>query len=265
VRLVSYDGGFGRIEGDSIVPMGRDLKHYLETGSSEEGSPLSLDESTLLAPISDPEKIVCIGLNYKDHAAEGGADVPEKPVLFPKWANSIAGPNDPIRVPAAAVRRLDYEAELTVVIGKPARNVGVDEALDYVAGYMCANDVSARDLQREGPQWTRGKAIDTFLPTGPWLVTSDELGDPQSLAIRSIIGDEVMQDSNTSLMIWSVAELVSFISQTMTLVPGDIIPTGTPAGVGFARRPPRFLGDGDEVTIEIEGIGRITNRVEFES
>ena len=262
MRLVSFDGGFGRVDGDSIIPMGPDLLGYLHDGRAEEGDPFPLDRSALKAPVQAPQKVVCIGLNYKDHAAEQNADVPEKPVLFPKWANSVIGPNDVVEVPAAA-KKIDYEAELAVVIGRRARAVSQTDALDYVGGYMCANDVSARDLQFEGPQWTRGKAIDTFLPTGPWLVTPDEVGDPQSLAIRTVIGDEVLQDSSTAHMAFSVAELISFLSQTMTLVPGDIIATGTPAGVGFVREPSRYLADGEEVTVEIERIGSITNTVRF--
>src|SRR5919106_1964650 len=262
MRLVSFDGGFGRVDGESIVPMGQDLVSYLDTGHADDGEAFPFDMSALRAPVPSPQKVVCVGLNYKDHAAETGADVPEKPVLFPKWANSVVGPNDVIQVPQAA-KKIDYEAELAVVIGRPARSIPASDALDYVGGYMCANDVSARDLQFEGPQWTRGKAIDTFLPTGPWLVTPDEIGDPQSLGIRTIIGGEALQDSSTSLMAFSVAELISFISETMTLVPGDIIATGTPAGVGFVREPSRYLADGEEVTIEIERIGSITNRVRF--
>ena len=262
MRLVSFDGGFGRVDGDSIVPLGPDLVSYLESGRAEEGEPFRLDPSALKAPVRAPQKVVCIGLNYKDHAAEQNVDVPERPVMFPKWANSVAGPNDVVEVPAAA-KKIDYEAELAVVIGRRARRVSPTDALDYVGGYMCANDVSARDLQFEGPQWTRGKAIDTFLPTGPWLVTPDEVGDPQSLGIRTVIDGEVLQDSSTSLMAFSVAELISFISETMTLVPGDIIATGTPAGVGFAREPSRYIADGEAVTIEIERIGSITNTVRF--
>jgi 2,4-diketo-3-deoxy-L-fuconate hydrolase len=260
MRLVSFEGGFGRVDGDSVVPMGPDLMSYLDTGRADEGDPFPLDMSALKAPVRSPQKVVCIGLNYKDHAAETGGDVPERLVLFPKWANSVVGSNEVIEVPEAA-KKIDYEAELAVVIGRAARGLSESSALDVVGGYMCANDVSARDLQFEGPQWTRGKAIDTFLPTGPWLVTPDEVGDPQSLAIRTIIGGEALQDSSTYLMVFSVAELISFISQTMTLLPGDIIATGTPAGVGFVREPSRYLADGEDVTIEIERIGSITNRV----
>ena len=262
MRLVSFEGGFGRVDGDSIIPMGSDLMTFLNDGRADDGDPIPLDMSALRAPVRSPEKVVCVGLNYKDHAAETGGEVPDKPVLFPKWANSIVGPNDTIDVPAAA-KKIDYEAELAVVIGRNARGVSVSDALDYVGGYMCANDVTARDLQFEGPQWTRGKAIDTFLPTGPWLVTPDEVGDPQSLGIRTVIGGDTLQDSTTSLMVFSVAELISFISQTMTLVPGDIIASGTPAGVGFVREPSRYLADGEDVTIEIDRIGSITNRVRF--
>jgi 2,4-diketo-3-deoxy-L-fuconate hydrolase len=260
MRLVSFDGGFGRIEDDSLVPMGEDLVAYLSSRESTDSDPLPLSSVDLLAPVLRPEKIVCIGLNYKDHAAETGAEIPEQPVVFAKFANSIIGPGVDIEVPAIAAK-IDYEAELGVVIGKRAREVAADEALSYVAGYMCVNDVSARDLQFVTPQWMWGKAIDTFLPCGPHLTTADEIGDPQALAIRCLIGDEVMQDSNTSEMVFPVAELVSFVSQTMTLEPGDIIPTGTPAGVGFARTPSRYLREGEEVTVEIEKLGRLTNRV----
>jgi 2,4-didehydro-3-deoxy-L-rhamnonate hydrolase len=260
MRLVSWDGGFGRVEGEAVVPMGVDLIDYLRTGRASDGDPLSLADLALAAPVRSPEKIVCIGLNYRDHAAETGGDVPEVPVLFAKFVNSLIGPGAAIMIPPAA-QKVDYEAELAVVIGKTAREVDASDALSYVGGYSCANDVSARDLQFESTQWTRGKAIDTFLPLGPWLVTPDEVDDPQGLAIGCRIGDEVLQDSSTENMVFGVAELVSFVSQTMTLVPGDVICTGTPAGVGFARSPARYLEDGDEVTVSIEGIGDLTNQV----
>jgi 2,4-diketo-3-deoxy-L-fuconate hydrolase len=261
MRLASYDGGFGRVEGDSFVPMGDDLAGFLAGGTSRDGDAVPMDGVDLLAPISKPEKIVCIGLNYRDHAAESGQEVPPKPILFPKFSNSVIGPGDPIQIPPSA-HEVDYEAELGVVIGRDARDVAAESALDYVAGYMCVNDVSARDLQfNNGGQWMWGKAIDTFLPSGPFLVGADEVSDPQALPIRCVVNNEVLQDSNTSQMAFSVAELVSFISRTITLVPGDIIATGTPSGVGFTRTPPRFLGPGDEVTVEIEGVGTLTNRV----
>jgi 2,4-didehydro-3-deoxy-L-rhamnonate hydrolase len=260
MRLVSYEGGFGRVENDHVVPLGPSLIEYLQTGRSEQGEPTTLDSVSLLAPVLTPEKVVCIGLNYKDHAGEQGVPIPDEPVLFAKFANSVIGPSDEIQVPAAATK-VDYEAELGVVIGTECRVVSEAEALSHVAGYMCMNDVSARDLQFSSSQWTRGKAIDTFLPTGPYLTTADEIDDPQSLTIRCLIGDEVMQDSSTSKMVFSVAELISFISHTITLVPGDLIATGTPAGVGFAKEPSRYLKEGDEVSVEIEGLGTLTNRV----
>jgi 2,4-didehydro-3-deoxy-L-rhamnonate hydrolase len=260
VRLVSYDGGFGRIEDDDVVPMGSDLVEYLRDGRVDEQQPMPLVSVRLRGPVLHPEKIICVGLNYADHAAEQDVSIPKEPVLFGKFPNSIIGPGEPIEVPEA-VEKVDYEAELGVVIGKLCTDVPEAHALSHVAGYMCMNDVSARDLQFSSPQWTRGKAIDTFLPTGPHLTTSDEIDDPQSLWIRCLIGEEVMQDSSTSKMAFSVAELVSFISRTITLAPGDLIATGTPAGVGFAREPSRYLQEGEDVTVEIERLGRLTNTV----
>jgi 2-keto-4-pentenoate hydratase/2-oxohepta-3-ene-1,7-dioic acid hydratase in catechol pathway len=262
VKLVSFEGGFGRLDGDAVVPLGGDLVTYLETRESIEGAPLSVGDVRLLAPVPRPNKIICIGLNYRDHAAETGQEIPDMPILFPKYANSVIGPGASIEVPAAAVRRVDYEAELAVVVGRTAREVGVDDAQDFIAGYCCANDVSARDLQRRGgSQWMWGKAIDGFLPLGPCLVTPDEVGDPQRLAIRSVLNGEVMQSSNTEQMIFGCAELVSFVSQTITLEVGDVIVTGTPPGVGVARDPAVFMSEGDEITVEIEGLGALTNRI----
>jgi 2,4-didehydro-3-deoxy-L-rhamnonate hydrolase len=260
MRLVSFNQGFGRVEGDVVVPMGPDLVGYLATGVVEERDPIPLGELQLLAPMPRPGKIIAIGLNYRDHAAESGVALPSEPILFAKYANSIVGPGEPIVVPAATDEP-DYEAELGVVIGQRARNISTAESLAYVAGYTCVNDVSARDLQLRTSQWTRGKAIDTFLPCGPWLVTAEEVPDPQRLPIRCRLNGELMQDSSTAQMIWGVADLVSLLSQTITLEPGDLLATGTPPGVGFARRPPRFLEDGDRVAIEIEGVGTLENLV----
>jgi 2,4-didehydro-3-deoxy-L-rhamnonate hydrolase len=265
VRLVSFDGGFGRLEGDSVIPMGPDLVAYLTSREAKDGHPRALADMRLLAPINRPEKIICVGLNYRDHAAESGQPVPEEPVLFAKFSNSLIGVGAPIRLPLAAPMMVDYEAELAVVIGRPARRVSPSMALTYVAGYTCANDVSARDLQTRGGQWLHGKAVDTFLPLGPWLVTSDEIADPQKLRIRCSVNGEVLQDSSTKEMVFGVAELVSFISQTITLSPGDVISTGTPPGVGAARKPPRYLKAGDHVTVSIDGIGDLTNPVELGS
>jgi len=206
-----------------------------------------------------PQKIVCIGLNYRDHAAEQGVDLPERPLLFAKWPNTLIGSGDPIRIPAIS-QNVDYEAELGVVIGRRASGVEVDDALDFVRGYVVANDVSGRDLQFSDGQWVRGKSLDTFLPVGD-LVPASEVPDPQSLPIRAVLNGETMQDSNTSNQVFGVAEVIAFVSQAITLEPGDLIITGTPAGVGAFRKPPVWLKPGDEITIEIDGLGSITNPV----
>jgi len=211
-------------------------------------------------PIGRPGKIVCVGMNYRDHAEEAGMDVPERPILFAKWSNSLIGPGQTIALPAQS-RQIDYEAELGVVIGKQARNIPAAQALEVVAGYVCVNDVSARDLQFEDGQWSRSKSFDTFCPIGPRLAPASEIPDPQRLAIRCFVNGELLQDSSTEHMVFGVAELIAYISETMTLEPGDLIATGTPAGVGFTREPPIFLQSGDEVTVEIEGIGSLTNPV----
>jgi 2,4-didehydro-3-deoxy-L-rhamnonate hydrolase len=211
-------------------------------------------------PIDRPSKIVCVGLNYRDHAEEQGAPLPERPILFAKWPNTLAGPGDPIVVPSISTK-VDYEAELGVVIGSRVRGVSRENALEAVRGYLCLNDVSARDLQFADGQWTRGKSPDTFCPVGPELVPASEVSDPQALAIKAILNGEVMQDSSTANMVFGVAEVIEFISQAITLEPGDLIATGTPAGVGAFRDPPVFMQPGDEVTIEIEGLGALTNPV----
>lgn len=208
-------------------------------------------------------KIVCAGMNYRDHAEEAGLQVPERPVLFAKWRSSLVGPGDAIVLPGFT-SQVDYEAELGVVIGRRSRDLEVGDALDAVAGYVCVNDVSARDLQFADGQWTRAKSLDTFCPVGPRLVPADEVGDPQALRIRCLVNGEVLQDSSTANMVFSVAELVAYASRGMTLEPGDLIATGTPAGVGFTREPPIFLEAGDEVTVEIERIGALTNPVRGE-
>jgi 2-keto-4-pentenoate hydratase/2-oxohepta-3-ene-1,7-dioic acid hydratase in catechol pathway len=217
----------------------------------------------LLAPVQ-PAAILCIGLNYAAHAAEGGKAAPDRPVLFMKTPSAVQHHGEPIVLPRRLLStRVDYEAELAIVIGKPCKNVSRADALKYVLGYTCGNDVSARDWQRNGGggQWCRGKTFDTFAPLGPALVTTDELGDAGDLRITTTIGGEVLQDSRTSDMIFSVAKLVEFLSASVTLAPGTVILSGTPQGVGFARTPPRWLKAGDEVTIEIEGIGKLTNPV----
>jgi 2,4-didehydro-3-deoxy-L-rhamnonate hydrolase len=261
MRLVSYDGGFGRIEdgpeGAVVVPMGEDLVAHLAGAPVREGGPVPLEGLRLLAPVPRPGKIVCVGLNYRDHAAETGKAVPTEPVLFAKFANSVVGDSATVPIPPETAEA-DWEAELGVVVGRRASRVAVDEALSYVAGYTCMNDLSARDLQRSGGQWTRGKAIDGFLPMGPWLRTADEVPDPQALGIRCLLNGEVVQDSSTAQMVFGVAELVSVISATMTLEPGDCIATGTPPGVGMARTPPRFLREGDRLEVSLDGLGTLT-------
>jgi 2-keto-4-pentenoate hydratase/2-oxohepta-3-ene-1,7-dioic acid hydratase in catechol pathway len=215
-------------------------------------------------PIERPTKIVCVGLNYRDHAEEQGTELPAAPLLFAKWPNALIGPGEPIVIPGAS-QKVDYEAELGVVIGSRVRNVSEENALEAVRGYLCLNDVSARDLQFSDGQWTRGKSPDTFCPIGPELVSRDEVPDPQALAIRCVLNGQVMQDSTTANMIFTVAEIIAYASATMTFEPGDLIATGTPAGVGVFRDPQVLLRDGDEVTIEIEGLGALTNPVRAES
>ena len=211
-------------------------------------------------PIDVPSKIICVGLNYRDHAEEQGTELPSAPLLFAKWPNALIGPGEPIVLPRVS-DQVDYEAELGVVIGERVRDVSDANALEAVRGYICLNEVSARDLQFSDGQWTRGKSPDTFCPVGPQLVPAAEVKDPQALGIRCFLNGEVMQDSTTANMIFTVAEIIAYASVTMTLEPGDLIATGTPAGVGVFRDPPVFLKDGDEVTIEIDGLGALTNPV----
>jgi 2-keto-4-pentenoate hydratase/2-oxohepta-3-ene-1,7-dioic acid hydratase in catechol pathway len=213
----------------------------------------------LMAPVPNPSKVVAIGLNYRDHAREQGAPIPDRPIIFAKFPTSVIGPGDTITWDPALTQQVDYEAELAVVIGKTARNVREEDAYSVVAGYTCGNDVSARDLQFGDRQWVRGKSLDTFCPLGPVLVTPDEIADPQGLAIRAVLNGEAMQDSSTSEMIFGVRELIAFASRAFTLLPGDVILTGTPHGVGVFRKPPLFLGNGDRIAIEIEKIGRLEN------
>lgn len=219
----------------------------------------------LLAPL-DPPNILCIGLNYAEHAKEGGHEPPSRPVVFAKLTSALNDPGRPIRIPKCQLEgpEVDYECELAVVIGRSARNVSQEDALKYVFGYCCANDVSARRWQSSGGggQWVRGKGFDSFCPLGPCLVTADEIDDPQNLAITTTLNGQVMQDSNTGDMIFSVKDIIAFLSQDTTLLPGTVILTGTPQGVGFARTPPVWLKAGDEVTVEVEGIGRLVNPVE---
>ena len=214
----------------------------------------------LAAPVPRPGKIVCVGLNYRDHAAEAMLPVPESPVIFAKFPTAVVGSGAPIRLPAAS-ERVDFEAELAVVIGRRARHVRHDEAMHVVAGLTIANDVTARDFQKLDGQWVRAKSCDTFAPLGPALVTLDEIADPHALRIRLRLNDAVMQDSNTDQFVFGIPALIAFLTKTLTLEPGDVILTGTPPGVGFARRPPVYLKAGDVVEVEIEGLGVLRNPV----
>jgi 2,4-diketo-3-deoxy-L-fuconate hydrolase len=236
-----------------------ELKNIVKKADFSGG--VALAELETIAPVTDPGKVICIGLNYKDHAAESQMKLPEEPVFFNKFSTSVIGPGQAIVIPPVT-RQVDYEAELAVVVGKSAKMIPVEHALDYIAGYTVFNDVSARDLQfRDGRQWVKGKALDTFAPIGPFLVDAAEIADPQNLKISLWLNGQLMQSSNTGRMIFTVATLVSYLSQLFTLEPGDLIATGTPPGVGFARKPPVFLKAGDEVKIEIEGVGTLSNPV----
>jgi 2-keto-4-pentenoate hydratase/2-oxohepta-3-ene-1,7-dioic acid hydratase in catechol pathway len=232
--------------------------------SLEERAPagVPLEGLNVRAPIVRPGKVLALGLNYRDHAAESGSPIPAEPVVFCKVSSSVIGPGAPIRLPEAS-DKIDYEVELAFVIGRAARHVPADRALEYVAGYTVLNDVSARDYQLEKPagQWTLGKSFDTFCPMGPWLVTPDEVGDPQDLALKCVVSGQTMQSSSTSQMIFSVADIIEYLSRVLTLEPGDVVATGTPPGVGFARKPPRFLHAGDVVECTVENIGTLVNPV----
>jgi len=236
----------------------RDVIQTANIRSLEEGAAYRLDEVKLLSPLTDPEKIICIGLNYHDHVIESNMQVPKVPVLFPKYNNCLIGQDDEVVIPSE-VTQCDYEVELAVVIGKTAKKVPLENAMDYVFGYTVLNDVSARDIQLNEPQWTRGKAIDGFAPTGPWIVTADEIDNPGNLGISLTLNGETMQNSNTKELIFDIPYLVSFLSNTITLRPGDIISTGTPPGVGMGKKPQVWLKHGDVVEATVEGIGTLRN------
>jgi 2-keto-4-pentenoate hydratase/2-oxohepta-3-ene-1,7-dioic acid hydratase in catechol pathway len=284
VKLVSYTregtAAAGVLVGGEIVPLSalerppaanvRGVLEELDADGLRElgelatacGERLGLRDVALAPPVVDPQKIICIGLNYRDHAEETGQDIPAAPMWFAKFANSLCGSSQPVVLPAAHHVYVDYEAELALVIGRRTRNVTDEHALSCIAGAMPFNDVSARDLQMQNPLWTTGKAIDTFAPCGPALVTLDETGDLGDLRLRTRIDGETVQQGSTSNMIFGPAELVAWLSRTMTLVPGDIIATGTPAGVGAAQG--RFLRAGNTVEVEIDGLGTLTNPVRSE-
>ncbi len=278
MRLVSYlDGGsqaLGVLTGDRIAAATSlggpaTMAQLLASGpemlarlraAPPSGTDVALDQVTLLAPVPEPANVVCVGRNYREHAAEEGLEPPQRPELFLKHTSAVTGPGTEIRWDPDYTRQVDFEVELAAVIGTAARHVPVARALEYVAGYTCLNDVSARDLQFGDAQWARGKSLETFCPMGPALVTADEIGEPQSLEVRSLLDGTVMQQANTADMWYSVAEVIAHCSAAFTLRPGDVIATGTPGGVGIFRDPPELLDDGRDITVEIEGIGRLVNR-----
>lgn len=272
MHLVTYTAGgsvhIGVLTGASITQV-PGISSMLDLIKAEDGAlddlvpgvgrTIPLSPSRLLAPLPNPGKVVAVGLNYMDHARERGVEPPKQPLIFAKFTSSVIGPCAPIRWDPALTEMVDYEVELGVVIGREARNVREAEALSYVFGYTVLNDVTARDMQRGDGQWVRGKSLDTFCPLGPSIVTADEIRDPQALGLRCSVNGETVQKSSTADMIFGVAELIAYISRSFTLLPGDIIATGTPSGVGEFRDPPVFLKDGDVVTCEIEHIGKLEN------
>lgn len=253
----------GVVKDDRIIPFlfpgdSVDLIKQNNTPPLDEHNPLPIEEVKSAPPIISPTKIIAIGLNYKGHIKESKGNLPKVPIIFSKFPNSIVGNGDHIRWHKNVTKKVDYEAELAVIIGREMKNVSEEQAFDGIFGYTCANDVSARDLQFSDGQWTRGKSLDTFCPIGPWIVTKDDI-NPDNLDIRCYLNGTLMQDSNTNEMIFPVSRLVSFLSKHFTLYPGDIILTGTPEGVGAFRKPSVWLKDGDEITVEIEGIGKLCN------
>lgn len=233
------------------------------TAANESGWLVRSEAAYWHAPVPRPGKIICVGLNYRDHAAESNMPIPERPVLFSKFATSVVGPGEPVVIPKTS-NQVDYEAELGVVIGRRAKNVSASHAYDYVLGYTAFNDVSARDFQFADGQWQRGKSCDTFAPMGPTIVTTDEIPNPQKLSIKLLLNGRTMQDSNTDQLIFGVPQLIEFITESITLEPGDVIATGTPSGVGFARKPPVFLRPGDSMEVVIEVIGGLGSVVAAE-
>jgi 2-keto-4-pentenoate hydratase/2-oxohepta-3-ene-1,7-dioic acid hydratase in catechol pathway len=247
----------------SVIARGRDGLDTVREWARRPpcGAVVRLDEVKLLAPIPRPPKIICVGLNYLDHAREAGLDVPEVPTIFSKFPTSITAPGDPIVLPRVSSKP-DYEAELAFVMAMGrGRHIPAADWRDHVFGYTCFNDVSARDFQMATSQWVIGKSFDTFAPIGPWIVTADEIPDPHALDISLILNGEVMQSSNTRHFIFTIPDLIAHLSSVFTLEPGDVVATGTAAGVGFARRPPRYLRPGDDVVVRIEGIGELRNPV----
>jgi len=255
----------GKAGMDEVKELKDTIQNILSTPEGHEsllsgGVIHAIKDVQIMAPILNPEKIICIGLNYKDHCLEQNIPIPKYPILFSKFSTAIIGPEDEIVRPKLT-EQLDFEGELAFVVGRGGRHIPVEQAMNYVAGYAILNDVSARDIQFSDRQWLRGKTFDTFAPIGPFLVTKDEVKDPHNLDIKVKVNGNIMQHSNTKNMIHGIPYLVNFISQVVTLSPGDVVATGTPAGVGVFRKPPVFLKDGDEIIVEIERLGLLRNTV----
>jgi len=256
-RIRDLSGAVRDIDGEALAPASLEGLHRLDPASL----PLVPDTPRLGPCVGAVSKIVAIGLNYRLHAQEAGAAIPSEPIFFMKATSSICGPNDDVIIPKNA-QKADYEVELGIVIGSLARHVGKADARRHVAGYCVINDVSEREFQIErGGQWTKGKSADTFCPIGPWLVTADEVPDPGKLALWTEVNGERRQNSNTGDLIFGIDEIVSYVSQFMTLLPGDVIPTGTPSGVGMGFKPPKFLKPGDRVRLSVEGLGEQNQRL----
>ncbi len=284
MRFVTFEiGGHahpGVLSGDSVIDLSSagyssliDLIGHGAMGSSQieklmaeppRGSQAPLSSVKLLAPIPRPCKLICVGLNYLDHAKETGAEVPKVPTIFNKFATAVIGPGENVVLPKVS-KAPDFEAELAFVIGRGGRHIAAENWTDHVFGYTILNDVTARDYQRATSQWLMGKTFDTFAPMGPWVVSADEIADPHNLDIQLEIDGELMQDSNTRELIFKIPDLIAFLSSVFTLEPGDVVSTGTPAGVGFTRKPPRFLRPGEEMAVKVEGIGELRNRIIVES
>ncbi|MFC1862992.1 fumarylacetoacetate hydrolase family protein [Thermodesulfobacteriota bacterium] len=253
----------GFIKNDHLVPLNfhGDMIDFIQSGQDYNllDDKIPLDKIEFAPPVSRPSKIIGIGLNYLDHIRESKGEAPEIPLIFAKFPSSLTGHKHSITWNRDLTKKVDFEAELVVVIGKGTYNCPEEKSMEAVFGYTCGNDVSARDLQFGDGQWVRGKTLDNFCPIGPWIITRDEIEDPHSLDIRSTLNGKVMQESNTDLMLFKIPQLISFLSNNFTLIPGDIILTGTPHGVGAFRKPPIYMADGDEIIVEIENIGRLVN------
>jgi 2-keto-4-pentenoate hydratase/2-oxohepta-3-ene-1,7-dioic acid hydratase in catechol pathway len=256
----------GVVSGDKVTGLGADMISVISAGKipSPAGPSYDLKAVTLMAPVPRPPKLICVGLNYRDHAAETKAQIPTVPTIFSKFSNVVIGPGEAIVLPKASTRP-DYEAEFAFVIGPGGRHIPASRAMEHVFGYTIVNDVTARDFQSATSQWLMGKTFDTFAPMGPWLVTADEIPDPHNLDISLEIGGERLQNSNTRELIFKIPQLIEYVSTAVTLEPGDVVSTGTPSGVGFVRKPPRYLRPGDEVVVKIAGIGELRNPVVAEA